>query len=116
MNSVTKNNFPAGNSTITGKMTLAGKVSIVPGSRHEKLIEKMMQDYVVAIYFPNPLQGFSINASREQMATLPESLILAGGFDTASAMSMYPDIIARDWHTPGYDLSALNWQSSDYSL
>ena len=95
---------------------LTGKVSIVPGTRHEKLIEKMKQGYVVAIYFPNSLQGFSFNASREQMATLPESLILVGGFDAASAMAMYPDILARNWHTPGYDLSALIWQSPDCSL
>ncbi len=95
---------------------LVGKVSIVSGSRHEKLVEKMMRDYTIVIYFPNPLQGFSVLASREQMATLPESLILAGGFDTASAMAMYPDVLARDWYTPVYDLSALAWQSPDYSL
>jgi hypothetical protein len=50
------------------------------------------------------------------MAILPESLILAGGFDIASAIAMYPDILVRDWHTPGYDLSALSSQSPGHSL
>ncbi len=94
---------------------LKGKVSIIEESRHEKLIEKMKQDYVIGIYFPNPLQGFSVLASREQMTTLLESFLLSGGFDSASAQAMYPDVLARDYHTPGYDLSALHWQSSDYS-
>ncbi|MBU2214254.1 hypothetical protein KJ996_06510, partial [Patescibacteria group bacterium] len=95
---------------------LSGKISIVSGVKHEQLIEKMKREYVFAIYFPNSLQGFSVLASREQIATLPDSLILSGGFDTAAAMAMYPDILARDWHTPGYNLSALIWQSLDYSL
>ena len=95
---------------------LKGKVGIVEGSRHEKLLEKMKQNYVVGIYFPNPFQGFSVLASREQMTTLPESFLLAGGFDSASAQAMYPDVLARDYHTLGYDLSALIWQSPDYSL
>lgn len=92
------------------------KIDIVPGSRHEKLIEKMKKNYVVALYFPNSLQGFSISASREQMSSLPESLILAGGFDSFSAMVMYPDILARDYDVPDYDLSALSWNSRPLSL
>jgi len=98
------------------KNELAGEVSIIPGTRHEKLIEKMKQGIVYAIYFPNPLQGFSPLASREQMQDLPESLILVGGFDASAAQVMYPDILSRDFETPGYDLSALQYQSSNYSF
>lgn len=98
------------------KGNLQGKVSIVPESRHNQLINKMKKDVVVGIYFPNPLQGFSILAAREQISTLPEDLILSGGFDTSAATAMYPDVLARDYHTPGYDLSALSWESSRYSL
>lgn len=29
---------------------------------------------------------------------------------------MYPDVMARDYQTPGYDCSAVQWQSSEYSL
>ncbi len=94
---------------------LAGKISIADGG-HEKLVEIIKRENVVVIYFPNPLQGFSDFAAREQMSDLPESLILSGGFDIATAMAMYPDILARDFYTPGYDLSALSWQPPGYSL
>ena len=38
------------------------------------------------------------------------------GIDTAEAMVAYPDILARDYYTPGLGMSALQWQSADYSL
>lgn len=97
------------------KGTLADNVSVVDGSRHNQLIERMKQGPVMGIHFPNPLQGFSINADREQMSTLPEGFILSG-LDTVIAMVMYPDILARDYHTPGLELAAFSWQSVDYSL
>jgi hypothetical protein len=75
----------------------------------------MKQGPVKGIHFPNPLQGFSIKASREQMLTLPKGFILSG-LDTAIAMIMYPDVLARGYLTPGLDLAALSWQSADYSL
>lgn len=97
------------------KGALAGEVSIVSGSRHDQLIERMKQGPVMGIHFANPLQGFSDNADWEQMATLPEGFILSG-LDTAIAMMMYLDVLARDFHTPGLDLAALSWQSADSSL
>jgi hypothetical protein len=97
------------------KGTLANEVSVVDGSRHDQLISRMKQAPVIGLHFPNPLQGFSINASREQMPTLPEGFILSG-MDTPIAMVIYPDILARDWNTPGLDLAALQWQSAVYSL
>lgn len=97
------------------KGTLAGEVKIVGGSRHSQLIAKMKQEPVIGIYFPNPLQGFSVNASREQMATLPKGFVLSG-LDTVIAMIMYPDVLARDFNTPGLDLAAFSWRSVDYSL
>ncbi len=97
------------------KDTLANKINIVDGSRHDQLIERMKQEPIIGIHFPNPLQGFSINASREQMSTLPEGFVLSG-MDTPIAMAMYPDILARDYNTPGLDMAALSWQSTDCSL
>lgn len=98
------------------KGALANEVSIVDGSRHDQLIEKMKQGPVIGIHFPNPLQGFSINASQEQMLTLPEGFILSG-MDIPIAMMMYPDILARDYNTPDLDMAALSWRSSvDASL
>jgi hypothetical protein len=97
------------------KGDLSGKVSAVDGSRHDQLIQLVKERPVIGLHFPNPLQGFSINASREQMSTLPEGFILSG-MDTPIAMVMYPDILARDWNTPGLDIAALQWQSAGYSL
>ncbi len=95
--------------------TLANNVSIVDGARHDQLIERMKEGPVIGLHFPNPLQGFSVNADRKQMSTLPEGFILSG-MDTAIAMVMYPDILARDWNTSGLDLAALQWRSSGSSL
>jgi len=97
------------------KGTLTNNVSIADGSRHDQLIERIKQKPVIGIHFPNPLQGFSINASREQISTLPEGFILSG-MDTPIAMAMYPDILARDFNTPGLDMVALSLQSVGYSF
>lgn len=105
---------------------MSGKVSVVDGSRHDQLIDRMKESQVIGLHFPNPLQGFSINASREQMSTLPpvrrsqsgeggEGFILSG-MDAPIAMAMYPDILARGYNTPGLDLAALQWQSAGSSL
>ena len=98
------------------KHDLAGQTTIVEGSRHERLVEAMKQGSVVGIYFPNCLQGFSVDADREQMTSLPEQFLLAGGFDAAAAMIAYPDVLARDGYTPLLDLAAMRWQSGVYSL
>lgn len=98
------------------KGNLAGKVTIVPGTRHEALVSKLAEGPVVGIYFPNPLPGFSVHAQREQITTLPPEFLLAGGFDTVTAMVAYPDVLARDFNTPGLDMSALQWQSPGCSL
>jgi len=97
------------------KGELDGKVSIVGGSRHKQLIRRMKQEPAIGIHFPNPLQGFSVEADREQMATLPEGFILSG-LDTAIAMVMYPDILVRDCHTPGLDLATFSGRSVGYSF
>ena len=95
---------------------LQSQVTIVDGSRHERLLARMAEGPVAGLYFPNPLPGYSVHAQREQMSTLPESLLLSGGLDTATAWVMYPDVMARDFQTPGYDCSAVQWQSSECSL
>lgn len=97
------------------KGELKDKVSVAESTRYSDLVKRMQQGPVVVIYVPNSLQGFSINASREQVESLPESFAVSG-LDTIIAMVMYPDVVARDWHTPGLDLAALSWQSADYSL
>lgn len=76
------------------------KVYIVEGSRHDHLIARMADKPVVGIQF-FPLEGFSINADREQMDSLPESLILSGAIDIATAITAYPGS-TRNWVKPGY--------------
>jgi len=98
------------------KGDLEGKVTIVPGSRHEQLVERIAKGSVVGIYFPNPLQGFSVDAQREQMSSTPEGLLLSGAIDTSMGWLMYPDILARDNNTPVYDCSANQWHSPTSSL
>ncbi|MBU0648624.1 hypothetical protein KJ969_00740 [Patescibacteria group bacterium] len=100
------------------KGELAGEIKIVHES-HERLItrlKELKQGSEVALYFPNPLQGFSVLASREQMKDLPKEIHLCGGVDTCTGTAMYADVLARDWHTPGLDMAALSWHSSGYSL
>ncbi|MEK7125416.1 MAG: hypothetical protein AAB880_00720 [Patescibacteria group bacterium] len=95
---------------------LAKQVSIVSGSHYETLLQALSRGTVVANYYPNTLQGYSVHAQREQMATLPEGFILSGPLDTAMGWVMYPDVLGRDYKTPGYDCSAVQWQSSARSL
>ncbi len=87
---------------------LEGQLSVVPESRHDQLLERVSQGYVSALYFPQPLQGYSVHAQREQMSSLPEGFLLAGGIDMAIAWIMYPDVVARDERTPRYDSAALS--------
>ena len=107
--------FPNRSFTNHRKGELAGQATIVSGSRYEQLLACLDKGAVVG-YFPACLQGFSVHAQREQMVALPEDFILSGPLDAAIGWMMYPDILGRDFQTPGYDCSAVNWQLADYSL
>lgn len=98
------------------KGTLKGEVTIVPGTRHERIVERAKQGSQVVIYFPNPLQGFSVLAQREQVATLPERLSLAGSLETLMGAATYTDSMMSHFHTPGYDMSAVQWRRPEQSL
>lgn len=96
------------------KGKIANAVKIVDES-HRRLVELMTQMPVVGI-LTLPLQGFSVHAQREQMAGLPEMISLGGPFDITTALTAYPETLARDFHTPGLDMSAVQWQSARGSL
>lgn len=102
-------------SSINYKGRLAGEIDIVDGSRYDQLIERMKQGAIIGIHFPNPLQGFSVKASRQQMSTLPGGFVLSG-MDSLIAMVIYPEVLSRDQNTPGLDLAAFSWQSARRSL
>jgi len=97
------------------KGSLEKAVSIVPESRHDRLVERMRREPIIGLYFPNPLQGFSVDADREQMTNLPEEFTLSG-LDAIVGMIMYPDVLARNWNTPGIDLAAFSFRSAGLSL
>lgn len=87
---------------------LAGKLGIAPGSRHEQLLEAMQQGVVVGYYFPCLLE-YSVPAAIEQMQTLPDKFLLAGGFDTCAAFVGSPDLLLRrDGYPPLLWLAALS--------
>jgi hypothetical protein len=90
--------------------TLAGEVTVAKGSRHEVLVAAIAAGPVVALYFPTALQGYSIPADLEQMATLPDFVLLAGALEPAAAMVMYPDVLALNGQTPRLDCAALEWR------
>lgn len=77
------------------KQSLSGKLKIAPGSRHQHLIDTMSETEVVGCYFPC-LPGFSLPAAIEQMESLPELLLLAGGFDTCAAFVGSPTLLLRE--------------------
>lgn len=76
------------------KAGLAGKLTPAAGARHERLIEAMRRGPVVGVYFPCLLE-YSIPAAIEQIATLPESFLLAGGYDSCAAFLAAPDLLLR---------------------
>ncbi|WP_135076052.1 hypothetical protein [Terasakiella sp. SH-1] len=73
---------------------LEGNLSIVAGAKHGRLLEKLATQDVVGLYFP-ALDGYSLEAAREQVAFLPQSFSLAGGADTCAAMIGSPDLLLR---------------------
>ena len=91
---------------------LEGKLSITPGSRHERLLDEMSRSDVVGYYFPCLLE-YSIPAALEQMEALPENLLLAGGFDTCAALAGSPDLLLRtDGYPPLLWLAALSGEKA----
>ncbi|MFA6042836.1 MAG: hypothetical protein WCV85_00350 [Patescibacteria group bacterium] len=97
------------------KGELGDQVSIVHPS-HKCLVAKMQKGPVAGIFLPNSLQGFSIPADREFADQLPEIFHLAGGYDFCTAMAGYPEVLARNFFVPGYDMAGVKWQSEGYSL
>ena len=93
---------------------LEKKVSVVDES-HRQLCELFRKGPVPGILV-YPLQGYSVHAQREQMRALPDFVSLGGGFDVATANVGYPEVLLRDFHTLGQDMSALQSQSQEYSL
>lgn len=86
------------------KGKLAGKVTVVPKTRHQHLIEKMAQGPVVGIYFPMAFPGFRVDATHQMIQMFPDDCTLSGALDISVAMVAYPDILARRGPYPPHTL------------
>lgn len=97
---------------------MVGKILPLPDyNGHDKFIAKMKAGPGVAWYFPNPMQGFSVDAQMEAgRLLLSRGLLLNGAFEPALALIGFMEEIGRDFHTPGYDCPAIRWQSAALSL
>lgn len=94
---------------------LAGKATIANGSRYERLVQAMAVDSVVGYYFPLALSGFSVAASLRQMADVPETFVLSGGYDACAALAGCPDLIINPGgYPPQLDLAALQAPAPGY--
>ena len=110
------NQFPKRTFNNYRKGELANEVTVVEGSRCDALLKAIAESDVVAAYFVCPLQGWSITADRNQMATLPQEFILAEAIAGSAGIVMFPDVLARDFNVPGQDLAGNQWQSAGRSL
>jgi hypothetical protein len=104
--------FPDKTFTNHHKDGLVGKLAISLGSRHEKLLDKQKNQVIVGVYFP-ALMEYSVPATLEQMAHLPQKFLLAGGVDTAAAMVAAPDLLLRqDGYPPVLWMAGLDTEKS----
>lgn len=89
------------------KVTLSGKVTVVPESRHQRVLDAMSNDVVVGYYFPCLLE-YSIAAAIAQTQASSDALLLAGGLDTCAAFVGSPDLLMRkDGYPPMLWFAAL---------
>lgn len=95
--------------------TLVEEVTVVEGTRQDRLVQAMAEGSVCGVYFPGVFQGFGIEAGRQFMTSLPEEFILSG-VEVVAAVAGYPAIFGRDSGIPALDLAALQWQSVGRSL
>ena len=100
--------FPEYDFTNHSSTNLTGQLNIAENTRHKNLINAMKQNVVVGIYFPCLLE-YSVPAARERITSLPETFLLAGGYDTAAAFVAAPDLLLRkDGYPPLLWLSGLD--------
>jgi MoaA/NifB/PqqE/SkfB family radical SAM enzyme len=104
--------FPGHAFTNHHKTGLAGKLGVAPESRHHALIERMAGGAVVGCYFP-ALTEYAPPAARARLTTLPEHLLLAGGFDTCAALIAAPGLLRnREAYPPLLWLAALDGEKA----
>lgn len=94
---------------------LSGQVAVAKGSRYDRLVQALAVGPVVGYYFPMALSGFSVEAALRQMAGLPETFVLSGGFEACAALVGSPDLFSqKDGYPPQLDLSAFQAPAAGY--
>jgi hypothetical protein len=86
--------FPEYSFTNHYPQKLSGNVDIQNESRHSELIARNCESTLVGLYFPS-LSEYSIPAAIEQLGSLPEEFLLAGGYDTCAALVACPSLLSR---------------------
>lgn len=81
---------------------------------HQKFLDRMSCESFVGIQF-FPFQGYSPEAERKMMSSLPESLSLSGPLDIATALTVFPEVLAFDSMTMGYNCSGVYCPNSGQS-
>ncbi len=93
----------------------SNKITIAKDSRCYEFMYKAKQKYIVAIIFPRTLQGFSVNASREQLIDITYKFSLSGP-EIINAAIMYPDILLSNWLTSGIIMAGVDYKNNQCSL
>ncbi len=89
------------------KVALPHKLLPVPGCGHAELLQTQTEQDLVGLYFP-ALDGYSLEAARQQLAFLPEGFSLAGAADSCAALVACPELLLReDGYAPLLWLGAL---------
>jgi len=87
--------FPEYNFNNYYKGQLTGKMTVLPESRYEKLLEKRKSGPVVGWYFADCLQEYAIPSQRTVMSRIPERFILSGPLEVAAAQVGIPDLLIK---------------------
>jgi hypothetical protein len=110
-----KARFPKSDFKNEIKGGMAGKATIAKGSRYERLVDAMAEASLVGYYFPLALSGFSFAASLRQMADLPDTFVLSGGYEACAALTGCPDLIVNpSAYPPQLDLASLEAPAAGY--
>ena len=92
---------------------LRQKLSVVPKSRHDRLLDRSRHEHLVGCYFPS-LSEYSVPAAVEKVNQLPDQFFLAGGYDTAAVLIGTPGLLLRtDGYPPLLWLAALQEQKQE---
>ncbi len=108
-----KHKFPDYSFINHNKMELSRALSVIDGSRHERMLQAVQENDVIGCYFPC-ITEYSIPAAIEKIKQLPEYFWLAGACDTSAALIGSPELlIKKTGYPPLLWLTALAEKEAD---